>query len=291
MNSFLSTVLTPSQWMANISWIMFAIVMVIVIRLCFELRSPKTTHKAIYTLLVLGIMASALLFFHRVWAVWSLLIVVGFLLGCTSLAKNRRKGSRAALGGVGGLLVVCGLVGINSPFAPVLNFGPSMWPTSPKGMSVNILNTGAFNTANVTYGDDVYFETPRAHGENWPAGRFRKRIWGLPGDKIEVRNNTVLLNGKVIADCSNRSRRIAANVWWCTVHFPNNKTTDVTWGLANGVWIGDVSHTVGEGQVFAIGDNTVESTDSREMGPIDMAWIEGRFDGHRKRTAWEPWPI
>lgn len=277
----------PSFIMTHISWVMFFLVVVIAIRLMWDLKKDTVRHRRIYGCLIAGVFVSSLLFFYKTWAVWSLLVVCGFMLGCAVLSRNRKPVVQYVLTALAFVLVGCGIAGINAPFAPVLVMGPSMWPTSPKNISVALLNTTAFSNTSLQYGDDVYFEVKGS--STWPTGRYRKRIWALPGDEIEIANNKVLLNQKVIADCSDRHRRIAPNVWWCTVTFPNGVQRDVTWGLSNTTYL-SASHTVmKDNQAFAIGDNTVESTDSRFLEPVYINWIEGRFDGKSHPTPWVPW--
>lgn len=278
---------SPNFLMTHISWVMCALVVIIGVRLLWELRGNTIEHRRLYSCLVGGVFLSSVLFFHKTWAVWSLLIVCGFMIGCAVLSRSRHPLLQKTLTGLSALFLVCGIAGINAPFAPVIVSGPSMWPTSPKNISVVMLNTQAFSSRTLQYGDDVYFD---AHNSStWPTGRYRKRIWALPGDEIEIAHNIVRLNDQVIADCTDRSRRIAPNIWWCTVTFPNGVRRDVTWGLSNTTWIPQLHSTMKEGQAFAIGDNTVESTDSRFLSPVDIQWIEGRFDGKPRPTPWVPW--
>lgn len=271
--------------MPHISWLMCAVVVIIALRLGFELRRNHIAHKRLYAILVIGVLASSVLFFQRTWSLWAFCIVCGLMLGCSVLSRSRPKVLQVALSSTAVVLAAGGLLGLTAPWAPVISYGPSMWPTSPKGFSLSVLNT--HKQPQMEYGDDVYFEA--MDSKNWPDGRYRKRIWALPGDQIEVEHDIVLINQRVVADCSDRSRRIAPNVWWCTVRFPNGVTKEITWGVSN-VGIPPVRKTLGEHQVFAIGDNTVESTDSRVLSPIDARWIEGRFDSApSKRATWTPW--
>lgn len=272
--------------MVHISWIMFAFVLVIGVRLLWGLRHPVHRPK-VYKFLVAGVFVSSLLFFHKTWSFWALLIVFGFMLGCSILSRNRNRMVQYLLTVCSILLLTCGILGINSPIAPVIIAGPSMWPTSPKSVSAAWLTTNSFVSRELQYGDDVYFEVKKS--ASWPSGRYRKRIWALPGDTIEIVNNTVVLNHKIIANCSDRSRRIAPNIWWCTITFPNGVERKITWGLSNTTWIPQLHTTMEPHQAFAVGDNTVESTDSRFLEPIQTGWIEGYFEGKGRPTPWVAW--
>ena len=81
---------------------------------------------------------------------------------------------------------------------------------------------------------------------------FVKRVVGLPGDRISIRNGEVILNGKpehapYIAPCGGGS----------SCNFPG-------------------TITVPAGDYYMMGDNRGESDDSRFWGPIKSSWIIGR---------------
>ncbi len=91
-------------------------------------------------------------------------------------------------------------------------------------------------------GDIVVFDTPAKALEACGAGgTFVKRIIGLPGDTVEERNGTVLINGERLDEpyvpASERDKR-----------------TD--------------SWKVPEGSYFMMGDNRSQSCDSREWGSV-----------------------
>lgn len=91
-----------------------------------------------------------------------------------------------------------------------------------------------------------------------PPGRednFIKRIIGLPGDKIEIDEHTISVNGEVLAE-------------------PYLDTT-----LNNGTIDSDadpVQITVASDKYFVLGDNRDHSKDSREIGQVPKANIIGR---------------
>lgn len=81
---------------------------------------------------------------------------------------------------------------------------------------------------------------------------YVKRIIGLPGDSVEIREGKVYVNGSMIDE-----KYIGSNITTLTVD-------SVRWEIP-------------EGQYFVMGDNRKpnESVDSRYFGPVDRKEIEG----------------
>lgn len=96
-------------------------------------------------------------------------------------------------------------------------------------------------------GDIIVFYPP--NGSTEP---YIKRIIGLPGDHIAIMNNHVYVNGQQLREPY--------------IHEPT------TWPgiLAEGAF------TVEPGHVFVLGDNRLNSTDSRYFGQVTMSSIVGR---------------
>ena len=91
-------------------------------------------------------------------------------------------------------------------------------------------------------GDIVVFNTPAKALEACGAGgTFVKRIIGLPGDTVEERGGTVLINGERLDE----------------PYVPANERDDRT-----------DSWKVPEGSYFMMGDNRSQSCDSREWGSV-----------------------
>lgn len=80
--------------------------------------------------------------------------------------------------------------------------------------------------------------------------RLIKRLIGLPGDVIDIKNGRLYINGGLQEEPYVKGQTNAA-------------------GLA-------VPYTVPEGHVFVMGDNRERSTDSRQLGPIAFTSIEGK---------------
>ena len=98
------------------------------------------------------------------------------------------------------------------------------------------------------HGDIVVFEFPKE-----PAKDYIKRVVGIPGDVIEIRNKTVYRNGEQLAEPY--------------VQF-------VRTGYGAGDSLAPV--TVPEGKYFVLGDNRDESFDSRFWGFVDRSAVKGK---------------
>lgn len=95
-------------------------------------------------------------------------------------------------------------------------------------------------------GDIIIFEHPTEKKD------FIKRCVALPGDKVEIRNDVLYVNGGVVEE-------------------PYKKLTAFGGSLAN---YGPVM--VPDGHLFMLGDNRHNSYDSRSWGPLDDEYIKGK---------------
>ena len=105
-------------------------------------------------------------------------------------------------------------------------------------------------------GDIVVFDPP----ESWsPAGSvpFIKRIIGLPGDTVELRDGNVYVNG------------IQLDEPYVNTDGGVPQTTDASPGGAS-EWV------IPDEQLFVMGDNRQNSADSRVFGPVDIQRVIGR---------------
>ncbi len=95
-------------------------------------------------------------------------------------------------------------------------------------------------------GDVIVFKSPQD-----PSIYFIKRIIGLPGETIEVDNNVVKINGQVLDE-----------------KYLTDSLKDE--------WSGNVPPTkLDSNHYFAMGDNRINSFDSRYWGPLDKNAIIG----------------
>jgi signal peptidase I len=127
-------------------------------------------------------------------------------------------------------------------FAPYEVNGTSMYPTLD-GNELLIVNKFIYDVSSPRYGDIVVFHTEEERD-------FIKRVIGVPGDKIEVKNGHVYRNNKQLNESY-----IAEEM------------------------IGDFNAVVvPKGHLFVLGDNRNNSKDSRIIGAVDDSAIVGRAD-------------
>lgn len=105
-------------------------------------------------------------------------------------------------------------------------------------------------------GDIIVFDPP----ESWSIGGggvpLIKRVIGLPGDTVELKNGKVYVNGDAIDE---------------PYVFEEDgvpQTTDP--GSAGSSWV------LPEGELLVMGDHRQDSADSRSFGPIDVSNVIGR---------------
>ncbi len=99
-------------------------------------------------------------------------------------------------------------------------------------------------------GDVIVFKAPTGDGEE-----FIKRIIGLPGERIAVRNGKVYLNGKELEE---------KYIPEISPTYGGNFLTEAE------------TFTIPEGNFFVLGDNRPHSSDSRSWGTITKDKITGR---------------
>lgn len=100
-------------------------------------------------------------------------------------------------------------------------------------------------------GEVIVFKSPTDAEKD-----YIKRVIGVPGDTVEVRNGQIFVNGKLLDES------------------PYLNTSVKTFG---GAFLKEgVSVTVPDGQYFVMGDNRLYSSDSREWGFVTKEAIIGR---------------
>lgn len=112
-----------------------------------------------------------------------------------------------------------------------------------------ILSKQAYEKEDIERGDVIVFKS-HLLDQKGKEKKLIKRVIGLPGETVTVKNGKVFVDGEEIDE---------------------SYTND---GITNG----ELNVTVPEGTVFCMGDNRMHSTDSRssQVGCIDVKSIEGK---------------
>jgi signal peptidase I len=110
-------------------------------------------------------------------------------------------------------------------------------------------------------GDIIVFRYPKD-----PQEYFIKRVIGLPGEKVEVKDGQVYIYNEQFKDGAVLDEKYLA---------PELKT------YANA---GTDSVTLGPNEYFVLGDNRNSSKDSRSFGAVDKSFITGR-------VMFRGWPL
>jgi len=126
--------------------------------------------------------------------------------------------------------------------ARVVVDGPSMRPTLISGEWI-VVNRLTYKLGSPQRGDVIVFLPPT----NAQTDDLIKRVIGLPGETVEIRNGSVWINGKALEESYAAGTTAPDNRW-----------------------------QLGAGQLFVMGDNRQLSLDSRSFGPIPMREVVGR---------------
>ncbi|QBK26134.1 signal peptidase I [Ureibacillus thermophilus] len=137
-------------------------------------------------------------------------------------------------------------------FSPIIVNGASMFPTY-EDKDVIIVS----KISEIERFDHVVFKAP------YEDEYYIKRVIGLPGDTIEMKDDVLIINGKEYEEpYVNRTSELNLRV-----------TEDFTLEELTG------EKTVPEGSLFVLGDNRLKSFDSRHFGliPIDDVYGESKI--------------
>jgi signal peptidase I len=140
-------------------------------------------------------------------------------------------------------LLIAGVLffGVNLTTARIRVDGSSMEPGLHNNDLV-VVNRLAYQADLPTRGDIIVFRYPYS-----PDRRFIKRLIGLPGDHVFVRDGTLYVNGMALEE-----PYISAPPEY------------------DGSWV------VGPGEVFVLGDNRNNSSDSQNWGMLPLEEIIGK---------------
>ncbi len=130
---------------------------------------------------------------------------------------------------------------INAVSARIRVDGASMEPTLQSGEFV-IVNKMAYMLGKPSIGDVIVFHFPRD-----PEQEYIKRIIGLPGDRIEIKDGEVYVNDQVLNEDYIAASPVYESVW--------DVPTD---------------------SLFVLGDNRNNSSDSHNWGTVPLDFVIGK---------------
>jgi signal peptidase I len=141
-------------------------------------------------------------------------------------------------------------------FASYVVDGESMEPTLFDG-NLLMVNKVVYNLEDVDRFDVIVFHANQQDD-------YVKRVIGLPGDKIEYKDDKLYINGKYIEEkFLEPYRNVNSNE-----PFTEDFTLEEITGNAE----------VPEGKLFVMGDNREDSLDSRSFGFISQKQLVGKVD-------------
>jgi len=129
-------------------------------------------------------------------------------------------------------------------FQPFIVNGQSMEPNF-ENSNYLIVDELSFRFRDPQRGEVVVFRYPKNISQ-----RFIKRIIGLPGDKIEVKAGSIMVNDQVLDESK---------------YLPSGVQTP-----------GNIQTSLNENEYFVLGDNRISSFDSRQWGLLPRKNIIGR---------------
>jgi signal peptidase I len=132
--------------------------------------------------------------------------------------------------------------------------GKSMVPTFQSGEFV-LTDKVSYRLKSPVRGEVVIFHAPPE--ANCPEGTgcdFIKRILGVPGDTVEVKNDKLYINGQPLLES----------------YLPSDFKTNA------GAFTQNRAVNLGPDEYFVVGDNRSYSSDSRVWGPVTKSEIVGR---------------
>jgi signal peptidase I len=162
-------------------------------------------------------------------------------------------------------------------YSPVTVHGSSMDPTLGNGQFLFSLKQAKINRF------DIVVSTNPESTAQQKEKNVVKRVIGMPGDHITIKDDRLSVNGQII-DESYLEEYLAA--------FSENQLKSVyahnekwqTWAAQADSFTTDLDVTVPEKHYFLIGDNRLISYDSRNYGAVSRELIQGK-------VAWRVWPL
>lgn len=160
---------------------------------------------------------------------------------------------REIMGTVGYAAIICLIVFIILRYVgqrTVVN-GNSMDPTLANGQNL-IMDKLTYHLSDPSRFDIIIFPGPEENGEH---PYFIKRVIGLPGETVQIKDGEVYIDGEELTE----------DVYGITSYIENE-------GIA------ETPVTLGKDEYFCLGDNRPVSYDSRyeEVGPVHRSEIIGK---------------
>lgn len=140
---------------------------------------------------------------------------------------------------------------------PFFVSGASMQPQFYNGEYL-IVDEITYRSSAPQRGDVIVFRYP-----NDPSQFYIKRVIGLPGETVEIKDGKVTIFNK-------------GNPWGLILDEPYLKSGEVT--------MGDIYQKIDDNKYFVLGDNRQASSDSRVWGLVDKKYIIGKV----WLRAWPP---
>lgn len=134
--------------------------------------------------------------------------------------------------------------------------GESMMPTLEDGNKL-IVNKVGYQIGDFKRFDVIVFHANKEED-------YVKRIIGLPGDKIEYKDDQLFINDVKMEEPYLEKYRNQTLTRRLTEDFTLNEITGI--------------ETVPEGKLFVLGDNRLESWDSRRFGYISVDQVVGKVN-------------
>lgn len=151
------------------------------------------------------------------------------------------------------ILVIIGIVRLILSTPHFVMDGPSMEPAIHTGQSL-VLKPYKANDLHKRGDIVVYKSTNKLVQQYSKSGRLIHRIIALPGERITISDNKVLVYNALHPDGFNPD------------------TDYISTGIAT---VGTIDQTLGQNMYFVMGDNRPNALDSRAIGPIPFKDILG----------------
>ncbi|MGG4265444.1 signal peptidase I [Peribacillus simplex] len=141
-------------------------------------------------------------------------------------------------------------------FTPIVVDGQSMMPTLENHERI-ILNKFGTKISDINRFDIIVFQVTKEKD-------YIKRVIGLPGDHIEYRNDTLYINGKKYEESYLTKSKKEYKI----------KNQPLTFDFKLEDYTGE--NVVPENELFVMGDNRQNTTDSRQIGTISIDKVKGK---------------